>query len=361
MSGPAGEALILYIEVPDFYAEVERRRAPGLSGRPVLVGGDPAKRGKVQSASVEARARGVTNDMSMSEALALCPEAMRLPTDMPCYRQAQGEFDVCIRRIVDALEPTGYGAAYLDGPGPTGTAVERGDQLVAAVRSDLGLPLRVGIGPSKLVARLAAEAPGDTPVRCVAVHEVEAFLAPQPVSCLPRVGKKAERRLAELGVSTIGGVATLGPEVLERELGPRGQLIVALARGDDPTPVRAVGHPRSLSRGETLPAAAAGFIERSACLERLAGALGHALQRQGLRARRLALRVRFTDQSATTRSETLGEAVDMASAIYQQAMLLLERAMRGDAQVHSLGLTVAGLVAAGRADPQLELFAEPSS
>lgn len=360
MSDAPGREPVLYLEVPDFYAEVERRRVHGLDRRAVLVGGDPAKRGKVQAASIEARRQGARAGMLMGEALALCPDAVRIPTDMPHYREAQGELEVCLRRRVEALEPAGYGAAYVEGSGAQTGPRARAEALVAVVREDVGLPLCVGIGPSKLVARLAARQSGEAGVVEVPLQAVEAFLAAQPVSLLPRVGRKAEQRLLALGAETIGDVVELGAELLERELGPRGRAIVALARGEESGPPRASRHPRTLSRGETLDEATLAVDVLDACLARLSRSVERLLVRRGLLARRVALRVRFADESLVTRSTTLGEPVDRAAAIHSGAAGLLDRARAGDLAVRGLALTVAGLVGRGEPDRQLELFTEPT-
>ena len=109
-----GDARVLYAVVPGFYAAVERLRLVGDDDRPLLVGGDPRKRGRVQSASPEALARGIEPGMPMLEALERCPDARRVATDMAHYRQASTALRAALRREVEAIEPDGLGAAYLD-------------------------------------------------------------------------------------------------------------------------------------------------------------------------------------------------------------------------------------------------------
>lgn len=361
MNRDESEPAILYVEVPDFYAEVERLVGPGLETKPILVGGDPGKRGKVQSASVEARARGVRAGMPMDAALALCAEAVRRPTDMPRYREVHGRLDVCLRRIEPAIESIALGSVYLEAAHPDVSPEERARQLVAAVGSELGLPLRVGIGPTRLIARLAAMQAGRVGVLRVTASGAAAFLAPLPVTCLPRIGAKAEARLAELGAETIGDVVALGRAALERALGARGRAIIELAEGRDDARVRAVRHPRSISREATLGTPdPAGPVELSECLRRLAGALEKQLVRSGLRAGRIAVRVRFSDQTHSTRSLTLGDRVDDSAILHDRALALLGRIDVGARRIHRLGLTVAGLAAEGRVDAQLELFRDPA-
>ena len=111
MSRTGAEGTILYADVPSFYAAVERLADASLGGRPVLVGGDPRKRGKVQSASREALAAGVALGMPMIEALERCPAARRVQTDMKRYREASGKLAVCLRRVAEEIEPAGLGGA----------------------------------------------------------------------------------------------------------------------------------------------------------------------------------------------------------------------------------------------------------
>ena len=114
MKGEGAESAILFAEVPNFYAEVERRAAPDLRGCPILVGGDPGKRGRVQSASAEARQAGVTHGMGMAAALEICPRAVRLPTNMKRYREVSGALATCFRGIFDEVETAGLGSVYAD-------------------------------------------------------------------------------------------------------------------------------------------------------------------------------------------------------------------------------------------------------
>ena len=132
---------ILFAEVPFFYAAIERADDPSLTGRPVIVGGDPRKRGLVQSATPEARAAGVTLDMPMLEALQLCPTARALRTNMARYREVSRRLFACLRRGFGRLEPFGLGAAYFDVSDATDTPEAIAAPLHERVRQEVGLPL----------------------------------------------------------------------------------------------------------------------------------------------------------------------------------------------------------------------------
>jgi len=351
--------VVLYIEVVDFYAEVERRRAHGLMSRPILVGGDPQKKGKVQSASLEARECGVALGMPMRQALEVCPAAVRLPTDLAFYREAHGQLEVCLRRSIESLEVSGLGAAYAELRSLVSDSRSKAEEIVAAVRADLGLPIRVGMGPTKWVASLVVQDVARSGVAEVSGDHVKAFLDRQPVSRLPRVGNKAQKRLKELGAHTLGELLALGPEVLAAELGSRAEQIIALARGDDSRPVRASEQPKTLSRGQTLPGVPGHSPEVQQVLQRLSYGLAALLARRGLKARRLGLRLRFEDQSLATRSLTLPEPSDGSEVFHEAAALLLQRVDRRGQGLKSVSLTVGGLAVPVDPDRQLDLFLPP--
>ena len=354
MSGDGAESAILFAEVPDFYAEVERRSRPELEGRPILVGGDPGKRGRVQSLSAEARDAGVHHGMAMQRALELCPGAVRLPTDMRRYREVSGALVSCLRGLFEAVETAGLGSAYADVHGGSDAPVRAAEPLVPLVRAELGLPLRVGIAPSKFLARLAAEEAGPGSVYRLRGSDTADFLGPLPVSRLPRVGSKTGARLAALGARTVGEILELGASVLESELGNHGLAILEMARGQDRSPMRVARYPQSVSRAETLAEASADLEVLGARLERLAVALAADLARQGLGARRVALRLVGAAGATETRSVTLGRRIGNVEEIHRTSRQLLER---GEAELRrGLALVLAGLGPMDGDDRQLELF-----
>src|SRR5262245_32868966 len=245
---------VLFAEVPGFYAAVARADDPSLATRPVVVGGDPRKRGRVQSATADALALGVTLDMTVLEALRLCPIARAVRTDMPRYREVSRRLFAVLRATEPHLEAFGLAACYADVSARTDDAEAHARRLLASVATELGLPLRVGIGAGKYLARIAAEqVPGERGVVSVPPGGEAAFLAPLPAARLDGVGRKTAAALAEMGGHTIGDVVRLGRERLQTEFGPHGLRIYACATATDAEPVRAARHPKSLSRQSAPP------------------------------------------------------------------------------------------------------------
>jgi DNA polymerase-4 len=348
--------VVIYAMVPGFYAEVERALDPRLRARPVIVGGDPRKHGSVQSASEDALAAGVTLEMPMREALARCPHARVLRTNMKAYRELAGRLRACFRQETEKVEPAGLDAAYLEPSGGDETPDAVARRLRERVAAALALPLRVGVAPVRFVAKLAAEEAGGEGVLSVRPDELRRFLDPLAVGKLPGVGPRTQESLAELGASTVADVLKLGREKLEERLGNHGRAIFAFAQGIDGASVRPAPHPRTVSHEITL---AAPEVDRAALelrLAELASNVEATLARERLAAKRLVLKVRYADHEETTRSRTEKHSLARAPELLALAADLLARTQAGSRPIRGLGLAVSTLVQKRRDDRQLDLF-----
>lgn len=351
---------LLFVEVPCFYAAIERLRDPELRGRPLIVGGDPRKRGQVQSASPDALAVGVEIGMSVLEALDRCPQARTLRTDMKCYREHAGQLRAVLRSEVEQLEAAGLDAAFLDASRDPRTGEELSQALRARVRDELGLDLRVGIAAVKFLARVAAEEAGEEAVLRVPAGAEAEFLAPLATSVLPGVGPKTVATLRDLGAKCVGDLLDLDRAILESALGNHGLRIRELAQGQDGQPVRAVRAPRTLSQEYTFETPQLDMPTLEERLQRLAAGLESALRRQGLGARRVAVKVRYADHEATTRTRTLDRAVALGVDLADAAQALLARTHAGSRAVRTIGIHLGALDPGRLDDRQLELFEAPA-
>jgi DNA polymerase-4 len=350
---------ILYADVPEFYAEVERARDPALAERPVIVGGDPRKKGLVQAATPDAVAAGVRIGMAVLDALEQCPHGRALRTDMGRYRDADKRLRALFARFSERIEPAGLGAAYLAPaaahPAPDRLAVS----LRAAVAEQLRLPLRIGAAPVKFLARLAAEDAGLEAFLAIERTALRAFLDPLPVSRLPGVGPNTAARLAELGIQTAGELVAAGRESIERALGNHGLGVLAAALGQGDDRVRAAGHPQSLWQEVTLGEQTADLAQITPPLRGLAERLERALELEGRAARRLALKVRYADGERATRSVSLERGLASAPDLLGVALALLERTQAGVRPLRLLGLGASALERPEQTERQLGLFDEP--
>jgi nucleotidyltransferase/DNA polymerase involved in DNA repair len=347
---------VLFAEVPGFYAAVERADEPRLAERPVLVGGDPRKRGRVQSATPDALAAGVAIDMPILEALRHCPAARVVPTDMRRYREIDRRFQATLRQVAARIESFGLGAGFADLSAAGAPGEQVAAAMRAAVRETLSLPLRVGLASGKFLARLAAEEVPEEGVFRIAAGDENRFLAPLPVTRLEGVGRKTAATLAELGAHTIADVLSLGRDRLHAVLGAHGLRIYLLATGRDDEPVRGARHPKSVSRESRVEGDGVDFATLAEQVAGLAHQLEVELARNGVAASRIVVKLRDADGSLVTRTHTLAAPISQAAALVEEALALLGRAGLGSRPARGLGIQLSELVPATEGGRQLRLF-----
>lgn len=273
---PTGGRTILHVDMDAFFASVEQLRHPELQGRPVVVGGsgDPHQRAVVSTASYEARRFGIHSGMPLRTALARCPEAVFLPVDYPVYAKISRRIMLILHEHARHVEEIGIDEAFLD----LTHAPEPPEQLACAIqaqiRQDTGLDCSVGIGPNKLLAKIASGLAKPHGLTRLTHEDIPARVWPQPARSLWGVGPRTEERLADLGVRTIGELASLSRERLISMFGKsHGAYLYEAARGIDESPVRARRGHKSLGRETTFQQDVG---EREA-LERTLGELVHSV------------------------------------------------------------------------------------
>ena len=208
---------ILLIDMDAFYASVEQARRPELVGLPVIVGGSAASRGVVSTASYEARAYGVRTAMPTAQAQRLCPQGVFLPVDMKAYAAVSKQLLEILGRFTDLVEPVSIDEAFLDVTGSRrlfGSPQEIARQIQELVRGELGLSCSIGIGPTRLLAKLAAELDKPGGLTTLSKDDVHGRLRELPVRKLYGIGPVTEERLRSLGLTTIGRLQDVPLELL---------------------------------------------------------------------------------------------------------------------------------------------------
>ena len=332
---------VAHLDMDAFYVSVELRRRPELRGRAVVVAGS-GPRSVVTTASYEARRFGVGSAMPAARARRLCPDAVFLEPDFAYYRAASAEVMAIVRAHVEAVEVIGLDEAYLELTGlPAPHASMR--RVAAEIHGATGLGCSVGMGPSKLVAKVAsdAEKPGGFVV--LTREEARARFAASPPGLIPGIGPKTAERLRALGIDTLGTLAATPAETLSGPFGSRlaGELR-RRARFEDDAPVTEERKVISESREVTFDRDIANAAELEAALERLVERLCHGLEGQRRRGRTIGIKVRLDDFSTHTRSRTLSQAVDSEARVGPVALDLLRR-FAPPRPVRLLGVRVAGL------------------
>jgi DNA polymerase IV len=344
------------VDMDAFYVSVELQRRPELRGLPVVVAGS-GPRAVVTTASYEARRFGVFSATPAERARRLCPDAVFIPPDFELYRSRSKEVMAVLRSHVERVEVVGLDEAYLDltGLDRYRSAARR---VKEAVKSDTGLTCSVGIGPNKLVAKVASDAEKpDGFVELTADEARERFAEASP-GLVPGIGPKTVERLHGLGIDTLARLGAMPDEALTGWFGPRlGPHLAALARFEDARTIETVRIAKSESRETTFDRDLNGLGALEPVLERLTGELCETLARAERRGRTIGIKVRFDDFSTVTRARSLDAAVNDSDTVGTVARDLLRR-LDPRRPVRLLGVRVAGLdeeLAQAAADDQLTL------
>lgn len=338
---------IIHIDMDAFYASVEQRDRPELAGRPVAVGGRPEARGVVAASSYEARAFGVRSAMSMARAIRLCPHLVIVPPDFARYREVSAAVFELFRAVTPLVEPLSLDEAYLDVTEnawnePLAVTVAR--RLKAQIRDATGLTASAGVAPNKFLAKIASGWRKPDGLTVVPPERVEAFLQKLPVDALWGVGPVTASRLRAVHLGRLVDVRQADPETLRRVIGSHAGWLIELAHGIDNRPVEPFRPRKSIGTENTF---AEDLHDRARIAEVIASMAQEDadwLARKNRWARTVTIKVRYSDFTTVTRSDTRLPATRDGVALGQRAVALLDRTEAGARPVRLVGVSLHGLV-----------------
>lgn len=323
------DRIILHADLDAFFASVEVLDHPELAGRPVIVGGN-ANRGVVATASYEARAFGVHSGMPMVRARRACPQAVVLPPRMDRYDSISHQVMSVFRSITPLVEPISVDEAFLDITGSIrrcGAPAVIAERIRECVRSECGIAVSIGGGPSKVVSKMATEHAKPDGVYVVERAEQQAFLDRHLVGDVPGIGPKTAEVLKRFGLTTVLEVRHFDEDLLVKALGNhRARELIAMCNGNDVRviePVRerkSVGHEetflRDVPRGPRAEYELFRVLHESVRRARLTGSV----------ARTVHLKIRDTHFHTITRSTTIAEPTMLPQAWWPHVQRLFRAA-----------------------------------
>ncbi len=321
-----------------FYVAVELLRRPELRGKPVIVaGGGP--RAVVTTASYEARPFGVGSAMPVAHAKRRCPDLIHLPVDMAHYRERSREVMALVNELEVPTQPASLDEVYLD-LSETPDPVARMSGLIRAIRERLDLHASVGMGPNRLVAKVASDAEKPRGFVVLTREQAATRFAPDPPRLIPGIGPKTAERLEALGVRTIGDLQAYPADELVRLFGTsHGRGLHERAHFRDDSRVER-GELKSRSVETTFDYDIADRERLERILDEQATRLAGELRERRLSGRTIGIKVRLDDWTTVTRVHTIEAPTNDSELIAATARSLL-RAYDPQRPVRLLGVRMA--------------------
>ncbi len=329
-----------------FFASIEQRDNPALRGRPVAVGREPSARGVVAAASYEARRFGVHSAMASAVAIRRCPDLVLVRPDFAKYKAVSETVFEIFRSVTPLVEPMSLDEAYLDVTEnawrePLGMTVAR--RIKAAICEATGLTASAGVAPNKFLAKIASGWKKPDGLTVIAPERVEAFLSGLPVAALSGVGPVTARRLREVGVTKALDLRSIDRTVLKQAVGSSAEWLVRLAHGIDERPVEPDRPAKSSGTESTYPQDLVDTTRIGAEIEQMAAEAAEWLERHGLFARTVTIKVRYADFTTITRSDSRTPGTRLRADLVERALDLLDRTEAGRRPVRLLGVSVHNL------------------
>lgn len=341
---------IFHLDMDHFYTAVEQRENQSLKGKPVVVGADPKEgkgRGVVSTSNYEARKAGIRSSLPISQAYRLCPNAVYLPPNFPLYNKVSGEIMAISRKYAGKFEQWGIDEAFLDVTNKVQDCAEA-DKLARQIKQEIKekeqLTASIGVGPNKLVAKIASDFQKPDGLTVVKEEDAQKFLEPLPVRKLLWVGRKTEAKLIALGVNTIGDLARYDPTALSSIFGAIGLQIHLMAKGLDVSEVEERVGVKSLSHETTFEEDTADLNVILQALKALCEGVWKETVQQKLLFKTVTVKIRYQGFETHTKSKTMPRLTNRVEDLKKTAKELLQSYIRSDRKIRLIGVRVSRLV-----------------
>jgi DNA polymerase IV len=337
---------IFHVDMDAFFVSVEELFDPSLKGKPVVVGGQRDERGVVSAASYAARKFGVHSAMPLRTAAKLCPQAIFVAGHPDRYRECSEKVFSVLSTFSPLVEMASIDEAYLD---MTGTDRLHGPPLRSAhtlhnkVKTDTRLNCSIGIGASRLIAKVSSAQAKPNGLLWIVPGEEAKFLAPLNVRDIPGVGKVMEQNLNAIGIQKVGDLAKLAERDLEDRFGKWGLALAGKAKGEDAggwfdaevgerTDAKSISHEHTFNEDTAHPE------QLESTLMRLSEMVGRRLREHGYYARTVQLKLRYKDFSTITRAHSLESPTQLDNEIFEQIRLLFRKNWKKGIPIRLLGV-----------------------
>ena len=338
--------IIMHIDMDSFFASVEVRENPLLRGKPVVVGADPKEgtgRGVVSTCSYEAREFGIHSAMPVSVAYRRCPKCIFLPVNMALYRKTSEKVMSIIRDYSGKFQQVSIDEAYIDvsGSGSFEEAEKIAREIKQRIFSEEGITCSVGIGPGRVIAKIASGARKPSGLTVVTPEMVRDFLDPMPVEKIPGIGKKTAKKLEESGILTVRDLLGCDVQKLKSAFGKHGVKMYMLARGIDESEVEEKIGQKSIGKQKTYPEDVSDPDVLEKDLDLLCDNVHSRLETGGYSCRTVTVKIRYAGFIDRSKADTFSRPTYDLTVIHETALEIFSELYDGR-PVRSLGVSLSG-------------------
>ena len=344
-AGGSKSRIILHIDMDSFFASVEMRENFELRGKPVIIGADPRNgsgRGVVSTCSYEARKYGVHSAMPVSKAYMLCPQGIFLPVNMPLYREVSHNVMEILREYSDKFEQVSIDEAYLDVShlGSFAAAEILAEEIQRRIKSHERLTCSVGVGKSKVVAKIASDFRKPAGITIVPAEKSEEFLRPLPIGKVPGIGKKSQKVLTDAGIVTVGDLLDCDVQKLISILGRHAADLKEFAAGNDSREVEERDGQKSVGRERTYQEDTKDMTKILETVGFICTEVHRVISSNALLFRTVTIKIRYTGFITKTRSVTLPRSTNDIDLMYETAVALINANLDREKAVRLIGVYV---------------------
>jgi DNA polymerase-4 len=337
---------IIHVDMDAFYAAIEQRDNPALKGKPVIVGGDPDRRGVVSTCSYEARKYGVRSAMPSKTAVRLCPHAVFLLPRFDAYSMASKQIMDIFMRYTDIIESLSLDEAFLDVTEDKKNI--RSATLIAKdirreIFAETGLTASAGVSYNKFLAKTASEINKPDGMAVIEPGEAARYLDRLPIGKFYGIGKVSEKRMLSLGIENGRDLLNAPLDLLIKHFGKAGRFYYDIVRGIDERPVEPVRERKSWGREITLDEDILDMNLIRSILNDIASELEDGMSRKKISGKTITLKIKYHDFRQITRSATIDQPTHSAEIIINEVLRLLKFTEAGTKKIRLLGISLSGL------------------
>lgn len=342
--------IIMHVDMDHFFSAVEEREHPEYKGNPVIVGANPKEgkgRGVVSTCNYEARKFKVRSAVPISKAWKLCPQAIYVPVNYKLYGQVSSNIMAILRQYADKFEQMGFDEAFLDVS--SRGSFEEAKKLALEIKKEVlekeRLTCSIGVGPNKIVAKIASDFQKPDGLTVVKEEDVKDFLWPMPVGSLWGVGRKTEQKLHEMNIKTIGDLANYDPSHLIEKFGAIwGTQFHLLANGIDRSEVIEGWETKSMSREFTFEEDTDDKDLIYKTLDKLCEQVYNDVKNSRFHFKTVSIKIRYSNFETHTHSKTLPFLTDRLKDIQKTCHELIEAFLQPNRKIRLVGAKVSKLV-----------------